>query len=78
MRFHTVVATQWSAQSALPYKVYYSKMPENYTLLWPSGNYSIAGFYVHLDRFVLPFIVNIYIPTTLLVIISWIRYLLNH
>lgn len=73
MRLHTEIMTQWSVQSALPYEVYYSRLPENHTIVWPHGNFSTAGFYVHLDRHVLPFIVNIYIPTILLVIVSWIR-----
>ena len=73
MRLRGEVWTQWTVQSALPYKVYYSKLPVDHKLEWPHGNFSTAGFYVHLDRYVLPFIVNIYIPTTLLVVTSWIR-----
>ena len=75
MQLRGKLLTEDSIQSALPYKVSYSKLPHNHTLVYPAiGVFSTAGFYVHLDRHVLPYIVNIYIPTALLVVVSWIRY----
>ena len=66
-----------ASPAALPYKIYYSKLPENHTLtvLEEKRTYSLAGFYVHFDRHIIPFWINIYIPVSLLVIISWLRYL---
>ena len=68
-----MISQNFTVKSALPYEVAFSNLPENLTTSWGVGTFSTAGFYVHLDRYVLPFIVNIYIPTTLAVIISWIR-----
>ena len=74
MTLRTTLYKDWLIQSALPFKVAYSSLPEIHIMtIGNIGNFSTAGFYVHLDRYVLPFIVNIYIPTTLAVIISWIR-----
>ena len=72
---HSTVSVGMASQSALPYDIYYSKLPENQTLTVPgSATYSLVGFYVHLDRHITPFWINIYIPVTLLVTISWLRY----
>ena len=72
---HSTVVVGGASPSALPYDIYYSKLPENKTLTVPgSATYSLAGFYVHIDRHITPFWINIYIPVTLLVTISWLRY----
>jgi len=72
---HSTVWVGMASPSALPYEIYYTKMPENQTVMMSSvGNYSLAGFYVHLDRHIIPFWINIYIPVSLLVSISWLRY----
>ena len=64
-----------ASPAALPYNIYYTKLPENQTLtvLEEERSYSLVGFYVHLDRHIIPFWINIYIPVSLLVIISWLR-----
>ena len=73
---HSEVVFGMASSAALPYKIYYSKLPENHTLTLKSGEkYSLAGFYIHLDRHIIPFWINIYIPVSLLVISSWLRYL---
>ena len=74
MHLHTTVWVGMASPSALPYEIYYTKLPENKTLTDPnSATYSLAGFYVHLDRHIIPFWINIYIPVSLLVAISWLR-----
>ena len=71
-------STVWKGMAsppALPYKIYYTKLPNNQTLTVPSSaTYSLIGLYVHLDRHIIPFWINIYIPVTILVIVSWLRY----
>ena len=75
---HSEVYVGMASPSALPYDIYYTRLPENHTLKMPSsGTYSLSGFYVHLDRHIIPFWINIYIPVSLLVTISWLRYKTN-
>ena len=72
---HSTVWLGMASPSALPYEIYYTKLPENTTLTVPSSaTYSVTGFYVHLDRHIIPFWINIYIPVSLLVTVSWLRY----
>ena len=75
MRLHSEVSTDDLLQSPLPFEVSYSSLPGNHSMAWPPpiGTFSTAGLIVHLRRRVLPFIVNIYVPTTILVAASWIR-----
>ena len=41
-------------------------------LLWEVGNYSIAGFEMRLERHIFKYIVNVYLPSGLFVVVSWV------
>ena len=40
--------------------------------VWASGNYSLAGFEMRLERNSFKYIVNFYLPSGLFVVVSWV------
>ena len=73
MILHSSVFIGMGSPPALPYEIYYSKLPQNYTMRVDKWNFSLAGFYIHFERHTIPFWINIYIPISILVSISWLR-----
>jgi hypothetical protein len=43
----------------------------NYIFL---GNYSVYGMEIKLSRCVSPYLLNVYLPTAIFVVMSWVRY----
>ena len=40
--------------------------------VWDSGNYSLAGFEMRLERHTFKYIANYYLPSGLFVVVSWV------
>ena len=41
-----------------------------------SGNYSVYGLEIHLSRCVSPYLLNVYLPTAIFVVMSWVSFLI--
>ena len=40
------------------------------------GNYSVYGLAIHLSRCVSPYLLNVYLPTAIFVVMSWVSFLI--
>ena len=40
------------------------------------GNYSVYGLEIHLSRCVSPYLLNVYLPTAIFVVMSWVSFLI--
>ena len=50
-------------------------LPENEKLtIYASGNYSVTGFYVTLERKVLNLVLQFILPSAMFVVVSWISF----
>ena len=41
-----------------------------------AGNYSVYGLEIHLSRCVSPYLLNVYLPTAIFVVMSWVSFLI--
>lgn len=62
--------------SALQFEVNLSTLPPDTGLPFWGTDYSSAGFKVHLTRFITPIIIKVYIPSSILVVSSWVSFLI--
>ena len=53
------------------FKNIFSKM-----LIILSGNYSVYGMEIKLSRCVSPYLLNVYLPTAIFVVMSWVSFLI--
>ena len=44
--------------------------------LFVLGNYSVYGLEIHLSRCVSPYLLNVYLPTAIFVVMSWVSFLI--
>ena len=71
------IADQTQIRSVLDYSIQIKELPEhqkNYVAL--TGNYSVAGFVMTLQRKVSHYIITCYLPSGMFVIVSWISFLI--
>ena len=62
-------------QRELQYKLEYAKMSDSDKQIEFHGmTYSVNGFNILLERKLTPYILNVYLPSTVLVIVSWISF----
>ena len=45
-------------------------------MLVAAGNYSVYGLEIHLSRCVSPYLLNVYLPTAIFVVMSWVSFLI--
>ena len=70
-----IVRTRYQAFAPLPFSLEFSET-WNGTYNYGEASYSTAGFDLHLSRAFSPFAFNFYMPTGLLVIASWIGFVI--
>lgn len=64
-------------QRALPFNVHIKKLPrELTTFAGSSSNYSVYGMEIKLSRCVSPYLLNVYLPTAIFVVMSWVSFLI--
>ena len=71
------LANQSQIRSVLDYSVEIQKLPigeQNYQAL--TGNFSVAGFRLTLERKISHYIITCYLPSAMFVIVSWISFLI--
>jgi len=62
-------------QRTLPFNVEISDLPENKkTFSGSSSNYSVYGFQIKLSRSLGPFILSVYLPSAMFVMMSWVSF----
>jgi hypothetical protein len=63
----------------LPNKyIFASVFPFSYpSLFFYLGNYSVYGLEIVISRHLIPFILSVYLPTAMFVVMSWVRYFSN-
>jgi hypothetical protein len=62
--------------NALQFEVHFSMLPPDTGVpFWGTG-YSSSGFNVHFTRFITPIIIKVYIPSSILVVSSWVSFLI--
>ena len=77
IKYSTIALSQspYGIQPALKYEVTYAEMkdPEDLTF-FDYYNWSVCGFYINLERKFSPAIINIFLPSTFIVIIAFCGY----
>ncbi|XP_023330425.1 gamma-aminobutyric acid receptor subunit alpha-2-like [Eurytemora carolleeae] len=65
-------------QRSLQHFIQIEDIPEKYrSVRLPSGEYAACGFQVRLQRKKMQYIVQVYLPTSLFVIVSWVSFLIK-
>jgi len=65
-------------QRSLQHFIEIEDLPESYGMVkLPSGLYAACGFQVRLQRKKMQYIVQVYLPTSLFVIVSWVSFLIK-
>ncbi|XP_040564391.1 gamma-aminobutyric acid receptor subunit pi [Lepeophtheirus salmonis] len=64
-------------QRALPFKVHIQSLPKDqFVFRGSSSNYSVYGLQIRLTRCVSPYLLNVYLPTAVFVVMSWVSFLI--
>merc|ERR1719411_1243575 len=65
-------------QRSLQHLIQIEELPSNFkTVRLPSGVYSAAGFQVKLQRKQMQFLVQVYLPSCMFVVVSWVSFLIK-
>jgi hypothetical protein len=63
-------------RSALQFDVHFTNWPPDPVKTFCSTKFPVAGFKVHLTRHIRPIIINVYFPSIILVVASWVSFLI--
>jgi len=65
------------SQRALPFSVDIRELSEeNKVFIGSTSNYSVYGMEIRLSRTVSPYLLNVYLPTAIFVVMSWVSFLI--
>ena len=63
-------------ESYLEFSANISSLGETLTIQETGINFSVAGFNADLKRILMPFVIDVYLPSGLLIVISWIGFVI--